>query len=58
MAGNPRRRAFVKSEGGTASLAHPGRYNLKEGWMIDELLTAFQGAGGEAIEVARFADPR
>lgn len=25
---------FVKSEGGTASLAHPGRYNLKEGWMI------------------------
>ncbi|WP_410098878.1 PHP domain-containing protein [Sutterella wadsworthensis] len=49
---------FVKSEGGTASLAHPGRYNLKEGWMIDELLTAFQGAGGEAIEVASGSQTR
>lgn len=49
---------FVKSEGGTASLAHPGRYNLKEGWMIDELLTAFQGAGGEAIDVASGSQTR
>lgn len=49
---------FVKSEGGTASLAHPGRNNLKEGWMIDELLTAFQGAGGEAIEVASGSQTR
>lgn len=41
---------FVKSEGGTASLAHPGRYNLKEGWMIDELLTAFFLAASLCLE--------
>ena len=49
---------FVVSEGGTASLAHPGRYGLDQGWMVAELLTTFKGAGGEAIEVASGSQSR
>lgn len=40
----------VKSAGGVAVLAHPGRYKL-EGWQFDELLKQFMEAGGVGIEV-------
>jgi 3',5'-nucleoside bisphosphate phosphatase len=42
--------AWIRGSGGTAVLAHPGRYGLKP-WARSELLEEFRGLGGEAIEV-------
>ena len=42
---------WIRSSGGRAVLAHPGRYPLNAGKMRT-LLTEFCDAGGEAIEVA------
>jgi 3',5'-nucleoside bisphosphate phosphatase len=42
--------AWIKASGGTAVLAHPGRYGLKP-WARSELLEEFRRLGGEAIEV-------
>ena len=41
---------WIRSSGGTAVLAHPGRYDLKP-MMRDELLGQFKALGGTAIEV-------
>jgi hypothetical protein len=41
---------WIKESGGTAVLAHPGRYKLKP-MMRDEMLADFKRLGGEAIEV-------
>lgn len=41
---------WIRAAGGTAVLAHPGRYDLKP-MMRHELLEQFKGFGGEAIEV-------
>lgn len=41
---------WIRSSGGVAVLAHPGRYNLKP-MFRDEMLKDFRAAGGEAIEV-------
>jgi predicted metal-dependent phosphoesterase TrpH len=41
---------WIKSSGGVAVLAHPGRYDLKPA-MRDEMLLDFKKKGGEAIEV-------
>ncbi|OIQ26632.1 PHP domain-containing protein [uncultured Vibrio sp.] len=41
----------IHHAGGTAVLAHPGRYNLTAKW-IKRLLVAFSEAGGDAMEVA------
>jgi hypothetical protein len=41
---------WIRSAGGIAVLAHPGRYNLKP-MFRDEMLKDFRAAGGEAIEV-------
>ncbi len=41
---------WVRSAGGVAVLAHPGRYDLKP-MFRDEMLKDFRAAGGEAIEV-------
>lgn len=49
---------FIVREGGVAVLAHPGRYRFAAEWMHDELLRAFQAAGGEAIEVTSGSQPR
>jgi predicted metal-dependent phosphoesterase TrpH len=42
--------AWIRASGGTAVLAHPGRYDLKP-MMREELLKEFKRLGGEAIEV-------
>jgi hypothetical protein len=42
--------AWIRGAGGTAVLAHPGRYNLKP-MMRHEMLGDFGRLGGEAIEV-------
>lgn len=42
--------AWIRGAGGTAVLAHPGRYNLKP-MMRHEMLGDFKRLGGEAIEV-------
>jgi 3',5'-nucleoside bisphosphate phosphatase len=42
--------AWIRSSGGIAVLAHPGRYNLKP-MFRHEMLKDFREAGGEAIEV-------
>ncbi|MGZ5040017.1 MAG: PHP domain-containing protein [Usitatibacter sp.] len=42
--------AWIRASGGTAVLAHPGRYDLKP-MFRDEMLKDFREAGGEAIEV-------
>jgi len=42
--------AWIIASGGTAVLAHPGRYGLKP-WARGELLEEFRRLGGEAIEV-------
>jgi hypothetical protein len=42
--------AWIVASGGTAVLAHPGRYGLKP-WARGELLDEFKRLGGEAIEV-------
>ena len=42
--------AWIAKSGGTAVLAHPGRYGLKP-WARRELLEEFRRLGGEAIEV-------
>jgi 3',5'-nucleoside bisphosphate phosphatase len=42
--------AWIRASGGTAVLAHPGRYDLKP-MMRDEMLREFKRLGGEAIEV-------
>jgi len=42
--------AWTRASGGTAVLAHPGRYDLKP-MMRDEMLGDFKKYGGEAIEV-------
>ena len=42
--------AWIRASGGTAVLAHPGRYDLKP-WARGELLEEFKRLGGEAIEV-------
>ncbi len=42
--------AWIRASGGTAVLAHPGRYDLKP-MMRDEMLRDFKRYGGEAIEV-------
>jgi predicted metal-dependent phosphoesterase TrpH len=41
---------WIRGSGGTAVLAHPGRYKLEEAQRC-ALLAAFKDAGGEAIEV-------
>jgi predicted metal-dependent phosphoesterase TrpH len=41
---------WIKSAGGVAVLAHPGRYDLKPAFR-NALLEEFQALGGEAIEV-------
>lgn len=41
---------WIRAGGGTAVLAHPGRYDLKP-MFRHELLNEFKGLGGEAIEV-------
>jgi predicted metal-dependent phosphoesterase TrpH len=41
---------WIRSAGGQAVLAHPGRYGFSAG-ALDSLLLEFRGAGGEAIEV-------
>lgn len=41
---------WIRASGGTAVLAHPGRYDLKP-MMRDELLAQFKSLGGTAIEV-------
>jgi hypothetical protein len=41
---------WIRSSGGTAVLAHPGRYDLKP-MMREELLKQFKAFGGAAIEV-------
>jgi predicted metal-dependent phosphoesterase TrpH len=41
---------WIRSSGGVAVLAHPGRYNLKP-MFRDEMLRDFKAAGGDAIEV-------
>lgn len=43
--------ALIREAGGTAVLAHPGRYPLSRTKMRS-LITAFAAAGGEAMEVA------
>lgn len=40
----------IVAAGGTAVLAHPGKYGLTH-TKLDELTTAFAAAGGEAVEV-------
>jgi predicted metal-dependent phosphoesterase TrpH len=42
--------AWILASGGTAVLAHPGRYDLKP-MMREEMLKDFKRLGGEAIEV-------
>ena len=42
--------AWIRASGGTAVMAHPGRYDLKP-MMRDEMLGDFKRLGGEAIEV-------
>jgi predicted metal-dependent phosphoesterase TrpH len=42
--------SWIRASGGTAVLAHPGRYNLKP-MMRHEMLAEFKRLGGEAIEV-------
>lgn len=42
----------IHAAGGSAVLAHPGRYDLTAKW-IKRLLTAFVEAGGDAMEVAQ-----
>ncbi|MFZ4758841.1 MAG: 3',5'-nucleoside bisphosphate phosphatase [Burkholderiaceae bacterium] len=42
--------AWIRAAGGTAVLAHPGRYRLSD-MCLDELITEFRDVGGEAIEV-------
>ena len=42
--------AWIRASGGTAVLAHPGRYDLKP-MFRDEMLGDFRKLGGEAIEV-------
>ncbi|MDO5531343.1 PHP domain-containing protein [Sutterella sp.] len=49
---------FIVSEGGTAVLAHPGRYEFSADWMRDALLDDFQKAGGLAIEVTSGSQSR
>ena len=41
---------WIRSAGGVAVMAHPGRYDLKP-MMREELLKEFRAYGGEAIEV-------
>jgi predicted metal-dependent phosphoesterase TrpH len=41
---------WIRASGGTAVLAHPGRYDLKP-MMREEMLKQFKGYGGAAIEV-------
>ncbi|HXF79273.1 MAG TPA: PHP domain-containing protein [Usitatibacter sp.] len=41
---------WIRTAGGIAVLAHPGRYDLKP-MFRDEMLKDFRSAGGEAIEV-------
>jgi predicted metal-dependent phosphoesterase TrpH len=41
---------WIRASGGTAVLAHPGRYDLKP-MMRHEMLKEFKGYGGAAIEV-------
>jgi predicted metal-dependent phosphoesterase TrpH len=41
---------WIRSSGGTAVLAHPGRYDLKP-MMREEMLKQFKALGGAAIEV-------
>ena len=41
---------WIRASGGTAVMAHPGRYDLKP-MMRHEMLTQFKGFGGAAIEV-------
>jgi predicted metal-dependent phosphoesterase TrpH len=43
--------ALIRAAGGTAVLAHPGRYSLTR-TKLRTLITAFAEAGGEAMEVA------
>jgi predicted metal-dependent phosphoesterase TrpH len=42
--------SWIRAAGGTAVLAHPGRYDLKP-MMRHEMLREFRSFGGEAIEV-------
>ncbi|AMO49707.1 hypothetical protein GA0061071_10573 [Kosakonia oryzendophytica] len=42
----------IHHSGGTAVLAHPGRYNLSAKW-LKRLLAHFAQSGGEAMEVAQ-----
>ena len=42
--------AWIRSAGGTAVMAHPGRYKLSD-LCMDQMIREFCDAGGEAIEV-------
>jgi predicted metal-dependent phosphoesterase TrpH len=42
--------AWIRAAGGTAVMAHPGRYRLSD-LCFDQLIAEFKDAGGEAIEV-------
>jgi predicted metal-dependent phosphoesterase TrpH len=41
---------WIRAAGGTAVMAHPGRYRLSD-LCLDQLIIEFRDAGGEAIEV-------
>jgi predicted metal-dependent phosphoesterase TrpH len=41
---------WIRASGGTAVMAHPGRYRLSE-LCLDQLIGEFRDAGGIAIEV-------
>jgi predicted metal-dependent phosphoesterase TrpH len=41
---------WIRAAGGTAVMAHPGRYRLSD-LCFDQLIAEFKDAGGEAIEV-------
>lgn len=43
--------AWIKSAGGVAVIAHPGRYNRLNALQMDELYKHFKDVGGLAIEV-------
>jgi 3',5'-nucleoside bisphosphate phosphatase len=42
--------AWIRAAGGTAVMAHPGRYRLSD-LCMEQMLDEFRDAGGEAIEV-------
>ena len=49
---------LIHQAGGMAVIAHPGRYNFSEDWMLEALLKTFRDMGGEAIEVCSGSQSR